>query len=62
MKNLKLATFGMSILITLLCLGGCSPNPANFQKVDYSGHTYIVYNGDNFDGGMVHDPDCKHDK
>jgi len=30
--------------------------------VDYSGHTYVVYNGNNFDSGMVHDPDCKHGK
>lgn len=62
MMNFKRATFGLSFLIALLCLCGCQPSPENFYKVDYSGHTYIIYDGGNFDSGVVHDPDCKHDK
>lgn len=44
---------------SIALLAGCSPSAEQFRMVFYNGHTYVVYDGDDFDSGMVHDPDCK---
>ena len=28
-------------------------------RIEYDGHTYIVFNGERILNGIVHDPDCK---
>ena len=47
------------VIIAVAFCGCTKPNVNNFSTVEYSGHTYIVYNGNSYDGGITHNPDCK---
>jgi hypothetical protein len=49
------------ILLSGISLQGCEPDSDNFYTKDYRGHSYIVYDGGNYDSGVVHDPDCRND-
>ena len=59
-RILKIAAACVAIA-SMPLLAGCNPAPSSYQfnTVFYNGHSYIVYDGGDFDGGMVHDPDCK---
>ena len=63
LKNKKLMLAVVFIgLITMLvtCESGFyAPKENTFSTVEYNGHTYIVYDGGDYDSGICHDPDCK---
>lgn len=54
----------MTAILAIVCCGmlvsGCSnePESSDFQTVAYSGHSYVVYDGGDYDSGVVHNPDC----
>ena len=49
------------ILVTLVIIYPLEPSTSAFHTVAYKGHTYVVYDGGDFDSGVLHDPDCKGD-
>lgn len=64
-----LVTLGLALWCAC-CSTGCVPedkvdgrdetyvlNAGNLRKVDYAGHTYVLYRVDR-GGGIAHDPDC----
>lgn len=51
--------FALMSLVFVGCGDTFEPKASAFRTVEYNRHTYIIYDGDNFDSGMVHDPDCQ---
>jgi hypothetical protein len=48
------------VLAAIALLVGCNGvDVSKFQIIPFNGHTYVAYDGGNFDSGLVHDPDCK---
>lgn len=44
----------------VLLIAGCSGgvDVTRFQILEFNGHTYVAYDGNNFDSGFLHNPDC----
>lgn len=56
MKNKRL----LAILLGVLLVSGCSGvDSSKFEILVFHGHTYIAYNGNSYDSGLLHDPDCE---
>ncbi len=45
----------------IFLLSACSEgvDVSKFQILEFNGHSYIAYDGENFDSGLLHNPDCK---
>jgi len=56
MKKLVLIT---TMLLCACSIGCADPAVKDFHKVEFDGHTYVVYDGGDYDSGVVHDPNCR---
>lgn len=59
MKRILKVAAACVAIASMPLLAGCNPSGNNFRTIFYNGHTYVLYDGGDFDSGMVHDPDCK---
>lgn len=57
MKNIVLFII---VLLFACTLSGCDGgvDASRFQILEFNGHSYIAYDGNNFDSGLLHNPDC----
>ena len=51
----------VSVLVVLILLAGLATmttSQPELQTVQYEGHTFILYDGASYAGGIVHHPNC----
>ncbi len=54
----------VSVLVVLVLLGGVAgvatmvTSQSELQTIQYEGHTFILYDGASYAGGIVHHPNC----
>ena len=50
----------LTVVLGVVFFYGCDSgvNVSKFQIVDFNGHSYVAYDGSNYDSGLVHNPDC----
>jgi hypothetical protein len=46
-------------IIVYLFVVGCKDSASDLQTIDYGSHSFILYDGGSYAGGILHNPDCK---
>jgi hypothetical protein len=48
------------LIIAAIALSSCEKDDSSeLQTIQYEGHSFILYDGGSYAGGMIHHPDCK---